>query len=235
MRSQLDFQQELRDKQYEYDKFNRAKEWDLKKMELHSQLDFEQEEKERLRKKATFNAGIESIDKNEGLTGEQRNDAKFNLASKYTDIPEAAQYLGLKSQTERQSSVEQQKWDLLTPEQKQQLAEKPLTPKAEKPTFTPYNIQKGLGVLSTGAPESAFGIPLPVLESKKDHEQWAEKNWGPSWKTLVPEAVDLLNDKFGTNDLKPLSVDVAKQFLLAAGGNMEEAKKLARQAGYEAK
>jgi len=48
-RSLQDFQQELRTKQYEFDKFNRAKEWDIEKMELASRMDFQQSETKRLR------------------------------------------------------------------------------------------------------------------------------------------------------------------------------------------
>lgn len=235
LNSQQDFAHEMRMRQARLDAEARAREWEVEKMELHSRMDFEQEEKERIHRKAEYTAGRDAIDKNEGLTDEQKDMARFLLSTKYSDLSEAAPGLGLKPQTERRLSVAEQRWDLLTPEEQLQLAKQDLQTKEEKPIFTSYNVQKGLGVLSTGSPESALGIPLPVLESKEDHEKWAERNWGPHWKTLVPEAIDVINDKFGTNDLKPLSVEAAKPFILAAGGDIEEAKKLARQSGYEVK
>ena len=98
MNSQQDFAHEMRLRQAELDKEGRAKEWEVDKMELRSKLDFEQEEKERQRKKSIFNSGIDTIDKNEGLSDAQKNTAKFLLSTKYTDIEEAAQYLGFKPQ-----------------------------------------------------------------------------------------------------------------------------------------
>ncbi len=62
LRSQQEFEQELRTTQYGLDRFNRAKEWDIEKMELRSRMDFQQEEEERLRKKgvvAAKRAGVE--------------------------------------------------------------------------------------------------------------------------------------------------------------------------------
>jgi hypothetical protein len=50
MRSEQDFAQELRDRQYEFDKINVANEWDIEKMRRRSEIDFEMEEKERVRK-----------------------------------------------------------------------------------------------------------------------------------------------------------------------------------------
>ena len=49
MRSQQEFEQELADKQWDYERFNRAKAWDIEKMELTSRMDFQQEEQERIR------------------------------------------------------------------------------------------------------------------------------------------------------------------------------------------
>jgi len=98
MNSQQDFAHEMRLRQAELDREARAQEWFNEKMELASRMDFENSEKERLRRKSIFNSGIETIDKNEGLSDLQRDTAKFMLATKYTDIEEAGQYLGLKPQ-----------------------------------------------------------------------------------------------------------------------------------------
>jgi len=98
MNSQQDFAHEMRMRQAELDREARAQEWFNEKLELVSRFDFEQEEKERQRKKSIFNSGIDTIDKNEGLSDTQKNTAKFLLSTKYTDIEEAAQYLGFKPQ-----------------------------------------------------------------------------------------------------------------------------------------
>ena len=165
---------------------------------------------------------------------------KFDTIYAGKGVKEAVTGLGFKDEREQAVSEFERLLETLSPEEREEAINirlgripRATKPTEEKPIFTQYNIQKGLGVLSTGAPSSALGIPLPVLESKKDHEEWAEKNWGPHWKTLVPEAIDVLNEKFGTNDLKPLSKSTMQQFLIASGGSIEEAKKLARQAGYE--
>lgn len=102
MRSQQDFLHDQRMIALDQEKFERAKRWDIDKMELASRFDFEQEEKERQRRIATYRAGKEVIDNNEGLTDMEKRNAHFLLSSKYTDIPEAAVGLGLKPQ--RQTS-----------------------------------------------------------------------------------------------------------------------------------
>lgn len=65
MRSQQDFQQELADKQWEFEKFNRAKQWDIEKMEMRSRLDFEQEEKGRQKRIDSEDAKILALDRAE--------------------------------------------------------------------------------------------------------------------------------------------------------------------------
>jgi hypothetical protein len=102
LNSQQDFAHEQRMRQAQLDAEARAKEWEVEKMQLASQFDFEQDEKERLKRKATYVAGKEAIDNNEGLTDQQKEIAHFLLSSKYTDIPEAATGLGYKPQSGRQ-------------------------------------------------------------------------------------------------------------------------------------
>lgn len=102
LNSQQDFAHEMRLKQAGLDKEARAQEWQTEKMELASKFDFEQEEKERLRRTATYNAGKETIENNEGLTNMQKAAANFNLSIRYTDIPEAAAGLGMKPETGKQ-------------------------------------------------------------------------------------------------------------------------------------
>lgn len=99
--AQLSLEREKRQRLWALQAEDRARQWQIEKMEMVSRMDFEQNEKERLRKKAVFNSGIETIDNNEGLTDTQKETAKFLLATKYTDIEEAGQYLGLKPQTQK--------------------------------------------------------------------------------------------------------------------------------------
>jgi hypothetical protein len=101
----------------------------------------------------------------------------------------------------------------------------------EKPIFTAANIQRGLGELTTGAPTSVLGMPLEVLDTKEDFIKHATTLWGPNWKDIVPEAVDLINTKFpGEKEMTQLIID---SYVLAAGGNIEKAKKQAEQDGYK--
>lgn len=65
LRSQQEFEQELRTTQYGLDRFNRAKEWDIEKMELRSRMDFEQEEQERVREMGRTDAKITALKKAE--------------------------------------------------------------------------------------------------------------------------------------------------------------------------
>jgi hypothetical protein len=63
MRSQQDFQQELADKQWEYDKFNRAQAWQIEKMEMASRMDFEREERNRQKRLDELDSADAAIDK----------------------------------------------------------------------------------------------------------------------------------------------------------------------------
>lgn len=63
MRSEQDFQQELADRQWDFEKYNRAKAWEIEKMELTSQLDFEKEEKKRSQRMEEGEIGLKQIEK----------------------------------------------------------------------------------------------------------------------------------------------------------------------------
>lgn len=101
LNSQQDFAHEMRMRQAGLDAEARAREWQVEKMEIASKMDFAEEEKERIRRTATYNAGSETIDNNEGLTDTQKADAHFRLSSRYTDIPEAAAGLGLRPDSKK--------------------------------------------------------------------------------------------------------------------------------------
>ena len=107
IRSRQAFEQELRDQQYKYDAVNRAKNWQIEKMEIASRMDFEQQERQRVRRAAEFNAGVEAIDKDDSRTDDWKDLAKFRLASKYYDVDEAAKHLGLSTRKSQESALDQ--------------------------------------------------------------------------------------------------------------------------------
>ena len=84
MRSEQDFQQELSERQWEFEKFNRAKAWDIEKMEIASRNDFQQEEQERAEKIAKTAAGLKAIDESTDvyLTPEAKEEAKYQFKFK---------------------------------------------------------------------------------------------------------------------------------------------------------
>ena len=217
----------------------RARANELWKMETASRLDFEAAETERQREYSEFlNTDKYIRDKvTSGEWSEEKAEGPlFMNAYQHAklDKPEIAERLG--SAPEYVQKTQGREPSLLTPEEQLDAARinAGLQPRAgaEKEIFTPSSVQKGLGILSTGSPESPYGFLLPALKTKEEHEQWAERNWGPNWKTHVPEAIDIINRKFGLTELKPLSRTTMQQFLLASGGNVAQAKELAKQSGY---
>jgi hypothetical protein len=79
MRSQQEFQQELAAKQWEYERFNRAKAWEIEKMEMASRMDFQREEQDRQTKLSRIDTQKAAIEKeiNEGRA--DKNDPKVEL------------------------------------------------------------------------------------------------------------------------------------------------------------
>jgi hypothetical protein len=79
MRSEQAFQQELADKQWDYEKFNRARAWDIEKMEMRSRLDFEKEEKKRAERDAKYEAGDRAIVESDNIypTPEAKEEARW--------------------------------------------------------------------------------------------------------------------------------------------------------------
>jgi len=63
LRSQQEFQQELRDRQFQLDMVNRAREWEIEKMGMRSQMDFEREERFRQKKINDAEVALEAIRK----------------------------------------------------------------------------------------------------------------------------------------------------------------------------
>lgn len=97
LNSQQDFAHEMRMRQADLEKEARAKEWATEKMEMASRFDFEQDEKERIRVKAEYAAGRDTLDKkkDEMPAGEYER-ALFRLDSIYAPkgVTEAVTGLG---------------------------------------------------------------------------------------------------------------------------------------------
>ncbi len=92
LRSQQEFEQELRTTQYGLDRFNRAKEWDIEKMELRSRMDFQQEEEERIRETGRIDADIRAVKK---LKDTEFTGREFEYESMLFDLEQ--QKLGIKN------------------------------------------------------------------------------------------------------------------------------------------
>jgi hypothetical protein len=124
LNSQQDFAQEQRLRQVELEKEARAREWEYEKMELASRIDFEQSEKERIRDTSLYRAAKTNIYDNKNLTDERKQSAHYQLDTIYAPkgVDEAVEGLGYKPQAEKQPSVEQQKWETLSPEEQQRAA-----------------------------------------------------------------------------------------------------------------
>lgn len=220
LNSQQDFAHEQRLHQTDLEAEARAKEWEVQKMVLRSQMDFQQEEQARQKEYDEFLTTEKYIrDKvtSGELPPEKAEDLYFMNAYQHSklDKPEVVARLG--GSTEYVQKIQ--------------------GVGAEKGIFTPSNIQKGLGVIATGAPTSPMGIPLPTLSKREEYETFATQEWGPNWRVLVPEAEQAINQKFGVPVIKPgtreLDENSMAQFIIGAGGNIEQAKKLARQSGYK--
>ncbi|KPL12710.1 hypothetical protein AMJ74_06350 [candidate division WOR_3 bacterium SM1_77] len=82
-------------RQAQLDAEARAREWEVEKMELASRFDFEQDEKKRLRRKATLDSGMESIN-NSDAPEKEKEIARFTLKSKYMDVEGYEDVLGVK-------------------------------------------------------------------------------------------------------------------------------------------
>lgn len=113
MRSEQDFQQELATKQWDYEKFNRAKSWQIEKMEIASRNDFAQEEKDRSEKQAKTAAGLKAIDESDNIyaTPEAKEEAKFKFMFKQEQgyfPPRQLQEKGPPSATRQKGEIEAQ-------------------------------------------------------------------------------------------------------------------------------
>lgn len=181
----------------------RARTWEIEKMELRSRIDFEEEERKRIKEEEEYEVGVRMILENDNLTEERKADALNQF-----QMRKLAGYvppeIGTREREERE----------------------------ERGPFTALNIQRGLGALTTGAPTSPMGFPMEVLKSREDFETYATNQWGPYWRSLVPEAVELIENKLRPHGEKILTQEMMHSYAIAAEMNIEKAKELARKDGY---
>lgn len=207
----------------EFDKQEVAEQWDVQKMKIRSQLDFEREEKKRqqaLDELDATNTQIDNYAREMGLdqTDEGRADiARMKLGIRIAAInkaPSTAQELFPKEyaqdrsaqiQKEKlQSQIDYVKQDTsLTAEEKKERIDR-LTlgvgvtrEPIEHPVFTPASVQKGLGMLATGTEETPLGF-MKIKNTRNAYEEVATRQWGPNWRTLAPEAQNIIDQKFGS-------------------------------------
>ena len=83
MRSQQDFEFELR-----------LKEWEFQKAQMQSQIDFEKGERERAEKEQQLKSVLKQIDETDWLSPQQKEKTKFAAAMKYQGIPLSNAILG---------------------------------------------------------------------------------------------------------------------------------------------
>lgn len=120
----------------------RARAWEVEKMQRRSELDFAADERQRAKRIQEFQSGISEIEKAEQLNQYPQyvlDQAKSDLASKYYDIPQAAPYLGLKNLPEATPTVKRTDVDsaiefLQGYEEKKQKAESWRHPLSPEPT-----------------------------------------------------------------------------------------------------
>lgn len=206
----------LLDAQLDLETFERAKRWEIDKMEISSRVDFEEEEADRRRIKSDAKNATRSLEKEIEAGRVSATDPQVKRYLEYYKIKE--QFPG-----------ERPPMSLITP----------TAPRVEKPIFTPYNIQQGLGELTTGAPSSALGLPMEVLTEKADHIAYATNRWGPNWQDEVPEAARIIENKFPDEAPhfialnQPLTVEIVDSYLIAAGNDINKAMQMAQRDGYD--
>lgn len=110
MRSQQEFQQELTERQWEYEKYNRAKAWEIEKMETVSRLDFEKREKERATKEAKTAAGVQAIKDSDNIYPSQ--EAKDKAVFDFVFKQEQGYYPPKQEQGQRPPSATRQKGEI---------------------------------------------------------------------------------------------------------------------------
>jgi len=244
MQMEFDYRQSLRQQDMAIDlqMQERAKQWEIDKMQLRSQIDFQRKEQLRQRKMDSIDSAIQQIDK-EVLAGRITEQEaypikqKLELSKTGVSVPVSA----FPGDEEDRYGIPpwwtSPEWED-TPEGIA-AREKALAPRVERPTFTPYNIQQGLGELTTGAPSSALGLPMEVLIEKADHIAYATNRWGPNWHEEVPEAARIIENKFPDEAPhfvtlnQPLTLEIVDSYLIAAGGDITVAQQMAQRDGYD--
>ena len=177
VRSQLDFQKEMRAKQWEIERDDAAQQWDIDKMRLASENDFQQDEKERIRKKSTLNSGMETINNSDAPEAEKET-ARFRLKSKFIDVEGYENVLGLAKETQ-DPNIERRKQleAIVGPEYGRSMGMTELEEEAEKET-------RKMGLDLGGVGQQIEGISEPIYITNPSTGEVMvsfdnEKTWQP--------------------------------------------------------
>lgn len=246
MRSQQIFQQELADKQHDYDKFNRAKDWAIEKMDIASRNDFMQEEKERQQKIDKWQIGRKAIEDSDNIyhTQAQKDEAlwKWDVKHKTGLLPPAAP----KAETVRKPSPTQIK---AAAELRMLYGEKEIGGAEEY-----WRELQELGLEKEDTPDSDEFPLYPERSPKIQAERIASERGYGMVKTLTDEVAYLRGalDKEGiirdteTGDIalfgapqpsgdgeeRVLDRATAQAILQESGGDKDRARQIARSRGY---
>ena len=161
MRSEQDFQQELAAKQWDYEKFNRAKAWQIEKMEIASRNDFAQEEKERSEKQAKTAAGVKAIRESTNIYSNQeaKDKAEFDFLFK--------QEHGYSPPRQTQGMTEREELEEYVGSYGREMDLPELREEAEVAGYTPKEL--GLGdadIPGIGMETKEAGLPTPTTQAE---------------------------------------------------------------------
>jgi len=214
MNSQQDFAHEMRLRQAELDREARAMEWETEKMEIVSRLDFEQDEKERLRYKAEYKAGRDTLNKNKDNMGDtEYAKAEYELNKLYAGkgIPEADSGLGFDTRQDTDDSFTNLPYYYqgATPEKIAEL-----------------NEAKRQSVID---PESNITSLPWFLSPQYISDPRAREERKTRGIILSNEEVQNISEQY---TMKPLDAITAEEIYDESDGDIDKARKIAKERGY---
>jgi len=214
LNSQQDFAHEMRLRQAELDKEARAMEWETEKMEIVSRLDFEQDEKERLRYKAEYKAGRDALNKNKDNMGNaEYAKAEYELNKLYAGkgIPEADSGLGFDTRQDTDDSFTNLPYYYqgATPEKIAEL-----------------NEAKRQSVID---PESNITSLPWFLSPQYISDPRAREERKTRGIILSNEEVQNISEQY---TMKPLDAITAEEIYDESDGDIDKARKIAKERGY---
>jgi hypothetical protein len=234
---ELDYRNTLRQQDMAIDlqMQERAKMWEIQKMELRSQVDFQREEQQRLRKLDSFDSALQQIDK-EVLAGRMTEEEAYPLKLKYemnkmgVDAPTSLLPTGgedakfgvdpywMRGREAPEGTPERQLYEA---KMEQQIS-------GERRGVVPYYLDP---VFIGNYPEAARQAQEARGIFLSDEEFESIKR-GTAELPLAGKQLDVGVRTERQEGVSPLSAAVARQILIEAGGDRDKARQIARQRGY---